>query len=73
MSINCTKSATCLISTIMTKFINILRQIKVILCNQAYPSCYLFGYWESYVTKDNKTQYKQWKTLWNYINNKKTL
>lgn len=57
-----------------TKFINILRQLKIILFHyNSYPSAYLFGYWESYITDDNKTKYKQWKTLWNYITNNRQI
>ncbi len=57
-----------------TKFINILRQLKIILFHyNSYPSAYLFRYSESYITHDNKTKYKQWKTLWNYITNNKQI
>ena len=58
----------------MKKLINILRQLVVCLdWRNRYPSIYLFGYWESYVTKEGKTVYKQWETLSNYIHNRKTL
>lgn len=56
------------------KFINILRQLYIIVFKyNSYPSCYLFEYWEYYITKDNKTAYNQWKTLKNYIFNHKTI
>lgn len=56
------------------KFRIILGQLAIALIKRnSYPSAYLFGYWEYYVSKDGKTVYKQWKTLYNYIFNKRTL
>lgn len=46
--------------------------IQLITKKDTYPSVAIWGYWESYVGKDNKTHYKQFKSLWNYIKNKKT-
>ena len=58
----------------MKKLLMILEQLRIALFERNnYPSVYLFDYWESYVNKDGKTVYKQWKTLYNYIINKRTL
>lgn len=52
----------------------ILEQLRIALFNRnGYPSAYLFNYWESCVSKDGKTVYKHFKTLYNYITNKKTV
>lgn len=58
----------------MKKLSVILEQLKIALFERNnYPSVDLFDYWEYYVSKDGKTVYKQWKTLYNYIINKKTI
>lgn len=45
---------------------------QLITGKHTYQSVYIWGYWESYVGKGNKMYYKQFKSLWNYIRNKKT-
>lgn len=56
------------------KLVGILEQLRIALFKkESYPSVRLFSYWESSVSKNGKTVYKQWKTLYNYLTNKKTV
>lgn len=52
----------------MKKLLIILEQLRIALFKRnGYPSVYLFDCWESYVSKDGKTVYNHWKTLYNYV------
>ena len=54
------------------KIKGILRQIWCGITNQKYPSAYVWGYWQYCIDKKGNVKYQHWKTLINFIKNKKT-